>query len=77
MSHNIFSKYHCLLYVVLHIRLSSYKSYNQMPAEFYGILSRLFLIDFTVFYLIRLEYTRSENNCQCTESGIATRPLSS
>ena len=31
-----------------------------MPAEFYGVLSCLFLIGFAVFDLTRLEYTRSE-----------------
>jgi len=46
--------------VVLRTVLSSYKSYTQMPAEFYGILSRLLVVGFTVFDLTRLEYTRSE-----------------
>jgi len=46
--------------VVLRTILSSYKSYNQTPEDFYGILSHLFLIGFTVFDFTRLEYTRSE-----------------
>jgi len=46
--------------VVLRTILSSYKIYNQIPAEYYGILSRLFIIGFIIFYINRLEYTRSE-----------------
>jgi len=45
-----------------------------MPAEFYGILSRLILIGCAVFDVTQLEYTRSKKKCQFTGSGITTRP---
>jgi hypothetical protein len=45
-----------------------------MPAKFYGILSRLILIGCADFDVTLLEYTRTKKKCQCTESGIATRP---